>query len=390
MNIFGWFRKHASALNGLMAILFVGAFAMPLVLKAADTNAETFFTYVANSWDQKAGERIGVSNLQAPDGNGINLKNDGGATVLSVDDDGGFTASDGAITTLGVTSISGTSANFSGNVTGATFSGDGSGLTNLSAGSNITDGDSNATVTDGSYFQITMDSSVALTVLPTGSVGIGTATPDRALVVNGDASSSGTISATTLSASADISFSGSISGDGSGLSNVVVLTGNQTVNGVKTFGSAPKSSEAADEATELVRFGELGDIHTQDKNNVDIDGGSIDGVTVTNTTLEANNTYKFNYTVITAGTQVSHGGLNLIDTSSAASAFRVTLPDTTAAGRYYPFEDAGRTLATTNAYIDPGDGNTINGSGNSLQLADDGMRIHCFGTGASSYTCNSH
>jgi hypothetical protein len=208
-----------------------------------------------------------------------------------------------------ISTISG-SVKVTNNVTATNFYGNGSALTGLPIGSSMVDADADTKIqveesADDDTIRFDTAGSQAMVITATGSVGIGDPTPQEALTVVGNIEATGTTSGTTISATTlitgptssittmngttlnvtDVNYSGAISGDGTGLVGVVHTATNETVNGIKTFGSIlvlPASNPTTD--NQAVRKGYLGSIATQAANNVSLSGGTIDGIAIGQTT----------------------------------------------------------------------------------------------------------
>jgi hypothetical protein len=370
MKLIQAFQKRLSAISTAVCFCFLTAILAVPTGYSADINALTISTFASGSWSMTTDSYyIGSEQFRAIDSTGMLLQDKDGVLGLQVLDGGGFTANTGTIATFSFTSAQG-----SGNLTASAFYGDGSNLTNLRF--QDADGDTKIQVeesADEDFLRFDTAGSERMVITATGSVGIGTPTPGKTLTVNGDAEVAG-----------DFSYTGSITGDGLGLSNVVFTSTNQTINGVKTFSSLPQLQANPSAGDDAVRFSYLGTMSTQDANNVNIDGGTIDGATFGPT-----NTYQRRISIKSAAYQASAGDWIGVNTSSAPSAFRMTIPSSFIASDVVKFEDVGRTLLTTNAFIDPGAGKTINGASDSLMLASNGIQVNCFATSTTNMNCNS-
>lgn len=218
---------------------------------------------------------------------------------------GTFSITTASITRANITTING-SVTVVTNVTASAFYGDGSNLTGISIGTVMQDADTDTKIqveesADEDFIRFDTGGSQAMVITATGSVGIGDPTPQEALTVVGNIEATGTTSGTTISATTlitgpsasitsisgttlnvtDVNYSGSISGDGTGMGGVVHTATDETVNGVKTFGSIPilpASNPTSD--NQAVRKAFLGSIATQDVDGVALTGGTLDGIAI--------------------------------------------------------------------------------------------------------------
>jgi hypothetical protein len=138
-----------------------------------------------------------------------------------------------------------------------------------------------------------------------------------------------------------------------------------------------------DAATARTSMG-LDTMATQDNTNVNIDGGTIDGVAIAGSSFAG--TVNQQALVKTSGYTASAG--EIVGVVSSGGSFRVTFPTNPTAGDSIQIVDLGLALETNSVVLDAGEATDhMNGTTQSLDLDWNGLDIRCVATSVTAWSC---
>jgi len=129
----------------------------------------------------------------------------------------------------------------------------------------------------------------------------------------------------------------------------------------------------------------LGDVATQNKASIDITGGTVAGVAITNSSFSGTVNQS---ALIKTGSYTASAG-EIVGVVSTGGAFRVTFPTNPTAGDMIRITDLGLALETNAVVLDAGEATDhMNGTTQSLSLDWNGLDLRCIATSVSAWSCS--